>query len=430
MGCSQDTVNKLIKDGVSVLTFNYLTLALNFAFATLLIRLGEGASYGQYIYLSNFQSMAGIILGFGLNIGLVRFEGSEVKFRQMGGIFTLSTLILLGIAWWISDLWHGLGATPLSIGLVATGVTAVALLQPLWQWHNHLDRYWRWTFVQSLLRVAAIVAMSWWLSVRTEGLWTSIAVATWAILLFMLLFKAPLSFNIWPLKPALTELVNHSSSWLWLSQLAVTLYGRLGLLLLPTFGFAAADITSYGYIFSIFAAVIMIPALLQNILMRPLFQQKLEGQQLLHRMFSKLALTGLVVSWLFMYGLNPVLSFLTKHQNPEWTDMIWGFAPGVSILFLANPLGLALLTAKHDRIRTGIQWITAGFYTLTLIFLLPRLGLKGAAISASLSYGFLYLGFYFSAWRLHLWNLRSKVGHVLIHFVLSFFPWLFWFNIF
>lgn len=419
-------MNKLVKDGFSVLIFNYLALALNFAFATLLIRIGEGTSYGQYIYLSNFQSMAGIILGFGLNIGLVRYEGNDQNFKRVAGLFTWATLLLLAISWWLSDYWHGLGKTPFAIGMVATGVTLIALLQPLWQWHNHLHRYWQWTFVQSLLRVSAIVVVAWFFTSSSPWLWPLIAAATWFTVVAMLFYNPPLTLKLLPAQAEFAELKKHSSVWLWLSQLAVTLYGRLGLLLLPAFGFAAADITSYGYIFSIFAAVIMIPALVQNLLMRPLFQQKLEGQKLLHRMFNPLILIGLLVSWVFVLALQPTLEFLTHHQNKDWSGMIWGFTPGVSILFLANPLGLALLTAKHDQLRTLMQWITAAFYTLSLLVLLPKWGLTGAAMAASLSYGFLYLGFYFSAWKLDLWDLRKKLVHVLVHFALSFAPWIYW----
>ncbi|HRK07677.1 MAG TPA: hypothetical protein PLZ57_07890, partial [Pseudobdellovibrionaceae bacterium] len=294
----------------------------------------------------------------------------------------------------------------LSVALASGGSTLLAHLLPVWQWHEHMARVWMALALQAWLRVGVLLVPIWLGPEYQANAWWWIAATSWLTCLAIIerdrLF-GPLSL-VYFSELRLSSLFRWGSVSLWLSQLAIMLQNRLGILLLPWIGLKAEQIGVFGYVFSILAGILLLPSMIQLILMRPLIRGRISGTEALRQSYLGFLAVGLIIGAGFRWCLPPILAWLTR-LDPEITlELIRGFAPSIPWVFISGVFNLALITAERDRERTSVQLLSALVYGALLLLAWPIAGYLGLALALSANYLVLALGYYLVSSRLKIWE--------------------------
>jgi len=199
--------------------------------------------------------------------------------------------------------------------------------------------------------------------------------------------------------------------------LAVTVYGKVGIVMLKFFSYSNQDIGRYAYLYSIMAAFLILPAAIQTYLMRPLFARELDGAALLRKTLPIYVAIGTVCSFLF-WKILPILISMIIGESSDLLGVYWAFAPAILIVYIANLLGMSLMTGEKEKARAVVQWISAISHILLTLILIPIYSLKGAALATTGSYLILLIGFIIVSLKDNIWNSR-KFAFSLIFFTIA-----------
>jgi len=214
------------------------------------------------------------------------------------------------------------------------------------------------------------------------------------------------------------------SKCFWASLLAVAIYGKIGLVLLKCYGVSNADIGVYAYLYAILGALFVAPAAIQSYVMRPLFAREMNGSSMFKKALPIYVVSGALGTYLFWKAL-PSLVKLVVGGAAGPLEVFWAFAPAVLIVYLANLLGLALMTEGKEKERAIVQWSAAIAHIALNVALIPTLKLQGAALATTGSYFLLLLGFLFVALKHNIWNAR-RAGISLLIYALASVAFYYW----
>lgn len=414
---TKDEAAVVYKDGVSVVFLNYLMLLGNYIFATIILRFGFDALYGHFVFLSNLQNFIIIFLGLGLQTSLLRSNIDASRFKKISAILHAAMQIILFVTTAIYLATQNFDLEIIPFAVLSYTTTWIAIVQPFYQWHEKMPQFQLMNMVLALIKVLFACALFISFTSHLQVFWCLATVAlTYSVYavyrsqLFSISSRADWSHilkEIWQLR-----------SWpLWLSLGALAIYNRVTILILPLLGYKAAEIGNYGYSFSLLAAVLMLPGVLQMVLMRPLFSAKIVGHKLWSKVYLHYIVSGIIIGWLFSFIFPQVVNWAAG-VRPELQEMLMGFAPSIPLVFIANLLGLALLSENRDKERTAAQVLAAIAILIAVLILVPKYGLVGAAYATTISYFVLYFSYVVLVVRHNCWGLRSSYVPFLLYGVL------------
>lgn len=399
-------MSKVLKEGLSASVLIYVVLIFNYIFATLFVReLGAGL-YGHFVYLATLQTFLLTLVGFGFQVQILRFQSDLEQFRPIASVFVCLAVVITGWSCVCYTRHAGSDGGPVLYVLVcATLTTLLNATSPLWQWVERVGSFQCSRFVLALLKTGMLVGVLIW--PHTETMWLiSLGVGSAGIVFWSVNWLGLFSAKSLLEAKSYVACCQHFNLKLWFSQLAIVVYGRIDILMLPLLGATTTDIGIYGYLYGFFSAVVMLPSTIQSVLLRPLFAKELQGEDIFHKIYLIYITCGLVIGCGFYWILPPVLAWLVGPESSN-QQVIEVLALCIPVVFLANLLGLALLVEAKDGWRSIAQWGAAGINVVLNLLWIPKFGILGAAAATTLAYLGLLTLFACGVFKYDVWKLRS-----------------------
>ncbi len=400
------------KDAVLVAVYSYSGLILSFIYSSLFIRFDGGELYGIYAHALAILSFIVVALGFGFQVGLVKINISLEKYRSIATTTMLfwGTVVLAGMFFYFVAYYESKFSSSFLLVIAAGCAALTELIAVVWQWMKKIVAFRGYVVLRSLINISLVSLLIYEL-INIELF--LILLALFSILHFtFLVIKSgaisifhDFSFNKENYNEIKTNLWSQSK-FFWASLLAVAVYGKVGIVMLKFFSFSNIEIGRYAYLYTIMAALLILPSAIQTYLMRPLFAKDMDGSSVLKKILPIYIIIGATCSYLFWKEL-PVVIELIIGKSSDLVEIYWAFAPTILIVYIANLLGMALMTEGKEKERAIIQWGSAISHILLTIILIPSFGLKGAALATTGSYFLLLLGFLYVNLKHNIWNSRK-----------------------
>lgn len=395
---------KIAKDILSTTSLSYLTLIANYVFATLVIRNSGDSLYGDMVLLMTLQTVVLTTLSMGLPLNILRYKGANLNqivapYLELCGIVT----VICFVSYY---LYSGSPDNSVLVLLLVVGslTTYLAALQPLFQLKNIFVKHQIYTFVFSAFKVILVAGLYYiFTSVSPQKSSMLIYVALGLMLVFLYSKEGFYKFSY---KDRLNfkKLYEYKNIALWISALSVIVYSRVDILMLPLFSVTKAEIGTYAYVYGFFSAILLLPTVIQNLLLKPLFDQSIDGTKTLKHAFKSYIPISFFIFIVFMILLPPIINWLIMKDTQL---IVRAMAPAIPIVFVTNLLGLGLLTLKLDKQRTRAQLIAAVSNIILNFILIPKLSILGAAMATTISYFLLYLLFLIECVKTNVWNIKQ-----------------------
>ena len=256
--------------------FQYLALVLNFIFYTFAISVFGAEVYGHFSYLIAVHQVLFVCASLGMPVALLKFSGTQEGLENILSPVVTILVVFLGLSSWVYVLVYKLFFMDLIWLLsIASMTSLMAFLQPYWQWKNEFPKY---NFYQSILAALKVLAMltisvhsglkEWILPFLVVGMFLFIVVVSRRLWRWR-------GFLIWTLK--WRDYKGLFDKSLWVSQLSLFVYTKVDVLMLPLLGVGMLAVGQYAYVYSFFSALLLVPSVVQNVLLRPMLNQKLQG---------------------------------------------------------------------------------------------------------------------------------------------------------
>lgn len=407
------------KDAIVVAVYTYGGLLFSFIFSSLLIRYDGGEMYGIYAHSLALLGFIVVVVGFGFQVSLVKIEISKNGYRSVAtGSALLWTLsVLMGSLFYYFVYYNATFNMTYLLVMVAAAVTLADLVGCIWQWHQRIIAFKGWLVVRSLLNIALVLLLI--NNYLTVSLFL-ISLCVVAVLhLFCLVHKsdaiALYGRQIWNLnlyRDLKTKLWSQSKSF-WASLLAVAVYGKISVLMLGYFDYSNQEIGQFAYLYTMMVAFLVLPASIQTYLMRPLFAREMKGASVFRKTLPIYLIIGAVSSLLF-WKVLPLITEILIGKSDDIVEVFWAFAPSILIVYVANLLGLGLMTDGREKERAVVQWVSAIAHVLLNVILIPIYSLKGAAMATTASYFLLLCGFIYVALKDNVWNTSKYAATLMI----------------
>jgi O-antigen/teichoic acid export membrane protein len=400
-------MTSLRKEGLTTATLSYLNLFLTYVFATVVMRTLGAEAFGHFTFLTTTQNIVIVLLGGGLQIGLLRFQGDGGRFSRLASHLTVGlVLVLLASTLIYAIAIDDHSAATLLLLVLGFHTTLTAALVPLWQWHNKLTEFNWLNLYLTVIRIGCVVAL---VVLPLGSMGTILIAAGVTVFNFAILWRSKF------FTPSLVEeraaaygdLYALSDRHIWLSLLAVAMYSRVNILMLPPLGIEKADVGLFGYITGILSAILLLPVAVQNLVMRRLYAQTLSGPEFWRKTLPYYFIVGIGVGAFFALFITPLID-LSIGEFTQTRALVKALAPIIPLAYIGNLMGLGLMSERRDRWRARAQWCAAAAGIILNLWLIPRLGLIGAAIGTSVAYYVLYLGYLIGVIRWNCWNLASR----------------------
>lgn len=407
------------KDTLLVAIYTYSGLILSFIFSSLFIRFDGGDMYGIYAHSLAILSFIAIALGFGFQIGLVKINISIEKYKTIAtSTFMLWSLVVMcGMLFYYLAYYKNDFDTTFLLVLAAGCATLTELTAALWQWMKKIVAFRGWIALRSVFNIMLVLLLIYEyisLNIFLVGL-ASVAISHFSFLVYK---SGAVSINRQSFlgserfSDIKTKLWSQSK-FFWASLLAVAVYGKVGIVMLKFFSFTNQEIGRYAYLYTIMAAFLILPAAIQTYLLRPLFSNEMDGSSVLKKTLPIYVITGAACSFIF-WKILPVVVEMIIGESSELLSVYWAFAPSILIVYIANLLGMSLMTGGREKERAIVQWISAGSHIILNLILIPLYGLKGAALATTGSYLILLCGFLIVTLKNNIWNIRNFTISLII----------------
>ncbi len=412
------------KDAVLVAVYTYSGLVLSFIFSSLFIRFDGGDLYGIYAHSLAILSFIVVALGFGFQVGLVKINISLEKYKSMATTIMLfwSLVVLGGMLFYYIVYYNDDFSISFLLVFASACAALTELIAVVWQWMKKIVAFRGYIVLRSGINICLVLMLTY--KIININLFL-ILLALFAIAHFgFLVVKSgaiTTSHNLFHLKKNFYVIKTNlwsQSKFFWASLLAVAVYGKIGIVMLKFFSFTNTEIGRYAYLYTIMAALLIFPSAIQTYLMRPLFAKDMDGALIFRKIFAIYVIIGASCSYLF-YKFLPLAIELIIGKSTDLLEVYWAFAPTILIVYIANLLGMALMTEGKEKERAVIQWLSAICNILLNIILIPILDLKGAAMATAGSYFILLLGFLYVALKYNIWNTRKYSLSLIIFTVAS-----------
>ena len=402
------------KDALMVTLYTYGALIFSFIYSSLFIRYDGGALYGIYAHAVTIMSFIVVALGFGFQVGLVKIDISETLYKKIATLVLIFSVLLVAatsVFYYLMFFEKSLDITFLLV--LSAGCAALAeIVGAYWQWMKKIIAFKGWIVFRSLIYIVLVSLLV--ANIVDLKIFLILMTAFSMLHLIFLIVKSGVISG----KEVLVNYQNNftllrsnlwsQSKFFWASLLAIAVYGKVGIVMLKFFSFSNQEIGRYAYLFSIMSAFLILPSAIQTYLLRPLFTKELDGAHILKKILPIYILAGTVCAFAF-WKILPVLIKLIIGNSDDLTTIYWGFAPSILIVYVANLLGMSLMTGDREKERAVVQWISAGSHVLLNLILIPLYGLEGAALSVTGSYFILLLGFTAVSLYHNIWNSKRFI---------------------
>ena len=420
------------KDAVLVAVYTYAGLVLSFVFSSLFIRFDGGELYGIYAHALAILSFIVVALGFGFQVGLVKINISLEKYKPIASTALLFWTLVVAVGMFSYYLiFYNNYSTSFLLVVTAGCATLTELVSVMWQWMKRIVAFKGYVVLRSVVNILLVLLL----------MYDYISLNAFLIILTLfsivsLLFLIQQSKAVAPIqkvvhvKENINEIITNlwnQSKFFWASLLAVAVYGKIGIVMLKFFSFSNAEIGRYAYLYTIMAALLIFPAAIQTYLLRPLFAKDVQGKIIFKKIFPIYVIIGALCSFLFWKYL-PLAIKLIIGETPELNQVYYAFAPTILIVYIANILGMALMTEEREKERAIMQWGSAFSHILLTIILIPSYDLMGAALATTGSYFLLLCGFLYVVLKYNIWNIRNYITPLILCAITSlafyFYPYI------
>lgn len=407
------------KDAVLVAIYTYAGLVLSFVFSSLFIRFDGGALYGIYAHSLAILSFIVVALGFGFQVGLVKINISIEKYKTIASTTLIfwTLVVSAGMLFYYFFFYENDFSDSFLLVITAGCATLTELVSVVWQWMKRIVAFKGYVAIRSAINIILVVLL-----INNFIQLDTFLILLTAFSISYLIFliqqsKAVASLRkVVHVKENISEIkINlwNQSKYFWASLLAVAVYGKIGIVMLKFFAFSNAEIGRYAYVYTILAALLIFPSAIQTYLLRPLFAKDVDGKNIFRKIFPIYVVLGAICSFLF-WKLIPIGIQIIIGKTPELQNVYYTFAPTILIVYIANILGMALMTEGKEKERAIIQWGSAISHVLLTIILIPSYDLMGAALATTGSYFFLLCGFLYVVLKENIWNVRSYRTPILL----------------
>ncbi len=406
------------KDAVLVAIYTYSGLVMSFVFSSLFIRFDGGELYGIYAHSLAILSFIVVALGFGFQVGLVKINISLEKYKSIATTTMLfwSLVVLVGMLFYYLVYFNNDFSSSFLL-VIAAGCTALTeLVAVVWQWMKKIVEFRGYVVFRSVVNTCLVLLLIYEI-INIELFLILISLFAITHFSFLVIKSGAISSikNLSHIQQNYLEIKTNlwsQSKFFWASLLAVAVYGKIGIVMLKFFSFSNSEIGRYAYLYTIMAALLILPSAIQTYLMRPLFAKDMDGTAMFKRILPVYIIIGAVCSFLFWKFL-PLGIEIIIGKSSDLLDVYHAFAPTILIVYIANLLGMALMTEGHEKERAFIQWFAAISHILLNLILIPIFDLKGAALATTGSYFLLLCGFLYVTYIDNIWNTKKQIAVLL-----------------
>lgn len=386
--------------------FVYLQLVVQFVFRTAIFKLDGGEILGTYAHAEAVFGILLVVGSMGLGVGLVRGTKEPADYWPAAGAALFYWCCLSCVGAMHFALFES-GQAKMFLVIAAASNVVGAQLMAIWSFVGRIAAFNGLKLIASCasVLVVGLASLEYLTATQFTGFFLLVALsATVASIGFIPELRSTLS------APALirgTRVlcfdVLPASRAFWASLIATVVYGRLDIVVLGVLGRPAVEIGEYSYVYGLFAAACLLPATVQKCLERPLLSSQLDGPAFIRKwMFAYFAI-GLIVAVVFGAALPLMLGQVMPFTNSA-RSLFLTLTPAIVFVYVANPLGLVLMTNGQERHRAIIQWVGAGVNLVGNLLVISKWGAIGAGWTTSASYGVLYVGYLIACVRGEVWR--------------------------